>query len=468
MQFIPIDPSSDSVIVTMPPALIASHGDFVVAASTISNDVSLFKRNADGYYEKKATVSVPGAPYEITTDGTWIAVSILGEYKSFVFQIDEDGQQTNYHEIPSEFDSASLIAPNTFVVVNFTHLKTYEYDGAKWNLIDTSAYGTPGELNYNSGSQKHRVTESTFTAVYFYESQNWVFLMQRQADKSWTLFDSFNISAIGYFPQHSTWNGNDTVVVSFGNPESAFTTYTRRGPGEWTHVHTYSWEMGYSAQSFLGDAVLLVDANNYLIGAPYNHYNGDGTSGAVVLMHRDSAQHEWEFTVEFGRFSFRRYQFGFGLVANDYDVLMYGCIQPPEGSSAFNCSFFTHPACFLDPIDVTCASPAELEQCNSLAIADLVTVNNPQCGQVQQSVPEFHWSAEGVQFNVTLTRAFVPEVTCAISMTCPLPPVTNTPASSAPSSTVPVAAPSAKVNSAASFFDAVAFVAFAWVAFLLV
>lgn len=169
MQFIPIDPSSDSVIVTMPPALIATHGDFVVAASIISQDVSLFKRNADGYYEKKATVSVPGAPYEITTDGTWIAVSILGEYKSFVFQIDEDGQQTNYHEIPSEFDSASLIAPNTFVVVNFTHLKTYEYDGAKWNLIDTSAYGTPGELNYNSGSQKHRVTESTFTAVYFYD-----------------------------------------------------------------------------------------------------------------------------------------------------------------------------------------------------------------------------------------------------------------------------------------------------------
>lgn len=143
-------------------------------------------------------------------------------------------------------------------------------------------------------------------------------------------------------------------------------------------------------------------------------------------MHRDDANSAWEFPAEFGQFSNRNIGWiGLGLVKNDHDVLIYGCLELGEESGQYNCSFLTHPACFLSPIDITCPATAELEQCDSFSVSSLFTVNNPSnCGVVSAAALQAGWSSTGLEVSVTLRRDFVAPVTCSVSVTCPLPPVT--------------------------------------------
>lgn len=443
-----------------------------MAASTIYDHVSLFKRNSAGFYDKFSTVSVPGVPDQVSTDGTWVVVSyisILGQYNSLVFQFDKTGEMVDLLEIPD--DPATLTAPNTLVVVTATQLKTYEYNGTDWVMGNISNYGTPNPLYSSYGKQKYRLTENTFIGTYQYESERYCFLMQRHANKSWTLVDSFPIARPSENnPDQLAWNGGETVLVSFLDAD-VFYVYTRESSGQWNSEAFTTTAVGYSPSSRLGQSVHVLDSNNFLITAPYHIYGGDGTGGAALLMSRDGLGAEWNFVADLGHFSFRQGLFGLGVTANDHDLLFFACVfPPPPGGSAFNCSFLAHPACFLDPIDITCPGPTELSQCSSVAVSDVLAVNNPECGRVSHSVPEFRWSAEGVQFNVTFTRDFVPEVTCPVSLTCP---VTDTPSDIAPvSSSVPiaeVATPGSKVNSAPDVaFDALAFVGLTVATFLLV
>ncbi len=365
-------------------------------------------------------MSLRNMSFAVTTNGDWFG-SIFKDGIE-LFRVDKNGQvhDSSIIDTTTAYFMAKLHEDGSLMVAFADYILTYEYVNSQWVVTQNSSF--PGAEFFVYSIFSAGVQDNAL--ILFNNKQNPdnatynIYIITRQADKSWKIIetvavnDSFISQARAFY-----WDGANTLICTIlmtaqGPPFGAVVVFNKVN-GEWQLSQWFSaTSVGVTAIGYFGLGPLVaLDNNNVLVPAP-----GDGVSsglilqpntGSVYLMQRNQ-QNEWSFIAKFKSSSA---VFSAGLSKNDKDVLILGCAV----NDTFLCSLYTVPACVIEPIDFTC--PQQRDSC-STDLDNLVTVNNPSCGQVATSYSHITTNKNGITVDVTLSRPLVADAKCSVTLTC--------------------------------------------------
>jgi hypothetical protein len=111
--------------------------------------------------------------------------------------------------------------------------------------------------------------------------------------------------------------------------------------------------------------------------------------------------------------------FGVGLAITD-DSIIAAAVEA-TASVGFYISLYSTPRCFYKPLNVTCNNQ-QIDDCSNVAVEDLFTHNNPECGAVSAVIRGFSLiDNKAVEAQVMLQKNIVPVIYCNVTVTCPAP-----------------------------------------------
>jgi hypothetical protein len=172
--------------------------------------------------------------------------------------------------------------------------------------------------------------------------------------------------------------------------------------------------LGLRGAGGLGFSLAFMDQTMLIITAPFDNVTASQTKGPVgkaIAMARN----------EFGTWSekFHIYgdevgPFGFSSFVTDTEVLIAGFFQDWQGAQ-WKGHIYSFNKCL--PIDVTCKD-VQLNDCSTLPLDTLYTINNPQCGAVEAlaGTPVQTGNKVIVPYNFTKESSVA---TCNATVTCP-------------------------------------------------
>ncbi len=419
--------------------------------------LAIFKKNSDGMYLRFAGKLLQDLSCSISTNGYWFALSQGNSFA--IFSLDEAGnfiQETQISE-SAHIHKLFVASDNTITVFRGNELVTYQINtnSSIWEAIATPVNAAISLCGY--------LTDTTFAGVDVYRGI--VTLYTRQADGSWSNFDSFtydpsairDISAIA-------WTGN-TVILTKLVPCSMYgVTYVfTRDNGHWIRVMTGgASEINLPPGTRLTKAdVLMIDETtayvSVLAPAPRPPSEPDDlphpshrrnvqreTSppviGSVFLLRKVNA--EWTYQAKIVPPLEQTMEFGAAIVETADNHLFYGCELQMNTPPA--CGFFSLGPCYADPVEITCEDVI-IQNCSSLTsdinIDLLYTLNNPQCGKPLGVMYSAISVTERTQeYSFFLYKPFSHDVaSCNMTATCPVPIISVQSAPIAAPSTAPAA-----------------------------
>jgi hypothetical protein len=417
----------------------------------VQQELVSYKLDSSGVYNRKDSISIPAESlsyskdYSLSSSSGWILLSVDGLSPTHqIFKIDAEGIFSNKTYPLTGFRYCFMFATASVVAFREDQISTYTFVESSWMILRTEKptsytnYGTWQRIQPNYVYRFVRVGETED-----YSAEIWTRL-----ENGWGLAET--IPLIGrelsnYF--NVLYDGNDTVVMSFGSYGFGEFFVRRKVNNEWLLTQNLTEaDVGFVSNntdfgSFLGRSIQLVDHNTIVATAPYEGFTNDFSTvgGSIVWLERDKAG-VWRATKRAQ--SKNQVTYGIGLVVLDTDVITFESVSNislVNGEYAFNQSLYLTRAspCSVEPNDVTCQS-LEASSCDSLPstgeqlnVTSLFTINGPvNCGPISAHQTAFRKESETVEIDFTFSRSGVNNVTCTSVISCTMsPPQTNSPRS---------------------------------------
>lgn len=418
-------------------SILDSSGSIAVLADQFNSTLVILKRDSDGFYNLVEEIEIVSA--KVTTNGQWVA-SVIPMLHT-LFKLNDDGTVAQNSTLNLLSVVSRMMADGSYVVVlPMGSIETYEYDAdtQSWILARNDSF--PG-ITFDFALYPYEllpITESTIISWNMTsEDEAIVRLFSRQADKSWTLVDSFKTgSPYINFPGRVFWDGADTIIksgidTSANSYPSGQVTIFKKSQGTWSLDQVFNAsDFDVAGVGFFGVNAVQINEDNYLFTASYDGFfpfslsEPDFNVGSACVLHRNTSG-KWEFTAKVfpekpGGI------FGAGLAKNDFDVIIVHC--PFIAEDRLDCLLQSVAVCFTDPIDATCATK-QLDSCSpvDLDLATLFTVNNPTCGEVTAAYSFVRINDDAVSIDLALSRTGVSSLQCTATLTCPSASVSSAP-----------------------------------------
>jgi hypothetical protein len=427
-------------------------------------DIVVVKRNESGSYNDFASYQIASSDCywkflitytSLAFNGAWVAVvssPIVGRNATslLLLKLEPNGtiseaQLPNTQRINFSFGRflsdgalvgiASKINDIYGNSLSIPALLTFKLLNSTWTLVDVfyftrNLYVSAGE-NAESSSSYPPVTLPTFVltdTLFIATDRTNIYFYERQGNNSWLQIDA--VPVVGGRPTSLSWNGVDTLLLGAGQSD-AVTMYIKADNGSWSNTTTRLADLGYNANAaFFGLATAAVNANTFLVLAPFGDSADDATPGRVVAIQKYEST--WYLTGQIvAPFANAFRFFPYNIAITDRDILFS---NPSRG-------IYRIPRCMVEPLDRVCAKQVSFSTCN-------VTTSNfdPQliCNFTQsECISGVTATVLGIQAsNSVLTVDFElnrwgsrPQLE-SVTMECG----TNAPASNPTSATVPVIA----------------------------
>ncbi len=429
---------------------MAAHGDLAISFDYVTNHTLVFKRLSDtgNYYIADSRALTGRGTYlqqlTLSTNGNWIAA--VSYPNAELLQLSSNGSTTSQlYEIYVENATGWLFPDNTFVALWPDAIRTYEFDGTKWNLTRTDVphrYTALVPRDMDLTQRLLKVGPNFFSGF----TSNSTFVYERHANRTWSLLAEIpteNLS--GSDLRFVLYNGLDTIITTCaltkfdGLSLEAARIYTKNANDEWIMTQIlYTNELHLSLVGFFPVAAEMITSDAFVLSAPFtNEIGGAPESGAIFWYERDDAG-TWSYT---RRISTAQgpdtFYFGLALAQVDNTVLSYQC----NNEQNFACYLARADGCLIEPTNVTCHDQVSNSCEADINIIDYYTINTlSKCGTVEAHIDSLQATPKGIQLELRFTREGARDVTCTATKLCdrPVPPV---------SVSVPVSQPQASLVS---------------------
>lgn len=235
---------------------------------------------------------------------------------------------------------------------------TFKLLNSTWTLVDVFyfnriLYVSAGE-NTESTSSYPPVTLPTFVltdTLFIATDRTNIYFYERQENNTWLQIDA--VPVVGGRPTSLSWNGVDTLLLGAGQ-SNAVTMYIKADNGSWSHTTTSLADLGYDANAaFFGLATAAVNANTFLVLAPFGESADDVTPGRVIAIQKYEST--WYLTGQIvAPFGVSWKYFPYNIAKTDRDILFS---NPMLG-------IYRIPRCMVEPIDRVCAKQVSFSTCN--------------------------------------------------------------------------------------------------------
>ncbi len=410
----------------------------------------MYKRGPDNNYNvvdsRQTTALVTDSKKQIpnlSTNGNWIAV-VANPYVD-LFQLNASRLITKAYSFYFPNTTGWIFPDDTFVALWPDAIRTYEFDGQNWTLIQEEVpqqYTTLVPANIvDFRPILMKVGPNYFTGF----TTNSTFVYERHANRSWSLVTNIPTEPIlDSAIRHVLYNGFDTIIVSSVLSTSlrieAARIYTKNNTnGQWTLTQTlYTTELEMNSQGYFPLAAEMMSNSAFVLAAPVDLIN-DNQTGSLYWYDRDESG-SWIYTRRIRSAesaSSEVSSFGFAIAPVDNTVLAYQCTL-----SELSCYLYRAEGCFFEPTNVTCHDQVSPSFCDTnITITDYYTINTrSNCGAVEAHLDGIKATEAGIELALRFTRDGAKDVSCTATKLCDR--------SASPSTvSVPVAQPHASVVS---------------------
>jgi hypothetical protein len=454
IQTFSLDPLPWSTASSITPSLnvgVATRKNLLVYLDASNSELPVMavrRRNSAGAYVPVANFTEEVSPAAVT-NGEWTAVLPLGGGAT-LFNIDASNTLSEASFIPTI--GGFILSDDTFVSYdpvsenddgNYT-IRTYEYNAANnnWTSIAAADLQVTFEPTFYGDFSSYRATDTHLTFLDTTTENYTIQIYERQADKSWTYKDSINKVNSTLGAGSVTYNGVDTLVFALPISQPAPSIYGivfiyTKVNGVWKEQILDVVELGFQPVGLIGGTVIFLDANTMLVSVALDGYTGGslviGEAGKILMLTRNQ-DGTWQPALDLTAASDDGVPglFGIGMGVNDFDVVV-ASLTSIDGS-IYTIQFYAGSSCFAQPINVTC-NDQQVSDCSSVAISEMYTVYNPQCGAVTAKIDGFSLvNNQALETQFTFSKGFGATISCSSTVTCPAPPVTVSPVSNVTSS----------------------------------
>jgi hypothetical protein len=405
---------------------LEAKGDLLVYTDFVNPPMtatSVVLRRKNGVYEHAVNISTS---YYASTNGKFIASYFNNQVA--IYSLDENNQLSAGFNF-SNILGGILLSDNLFVGLdssddgNYT-LRTYELQTDSGTWIEVNG-GVEASVAYWQGpkasfcvAENRLVVVDNITDPFDFRAR----IFELQTDKSWKFIDSVSVNtSLGF--GRVAYNGVDTIVYSLpdvaediGNPVYGLVYAYTKVNDEWIAQKFSGSSVGYQPISYFGYFVQFADVDTLLISAAYEGNVMTGFTGGKILVLKRNLDGSWKPEIDLISTSGI---FGVGLAITD-DSIIAAAVEA-TASVGLYISLYSTPRCFYKPLNVTCNNQ-QIDDCSNVAVEDLFTHNNPECGAVSAAIRGFSLiDNKAVEAQVMLQKNIVPTIYCNVTVTCPAP-----------------------------------------------